>query len=102
MSYSTAPSQQNGASYSVASTHQNGSYTATHHSQEGIPQGHSETPQQNGYDGYDGTSDSEFDDTDDDQLNEYVNLRTWHDGQNGSNSPTNQDDRWANTPLNGS
>ena len=93
MSYSTAPSQQNGATYSVASTHQNVSYTATHHSQEGIPQGQSETPQQNGYDGYDGTSDSEFDDTDDDQLNEYVNLRTWHDGENGSNSPTNQDDR---------
>lgn len=91
MSYSIAPSQPHGTSYSVTSTHQNGSYIATHHSQEGSPNGHSETPHQNGYDGYDST-DSDFDDTDDDQLNDYVNLKTWHEGQNGSNSSTNQDD----------
>ena len=105
MSYSTAPSQQNGTSYSVAATQQNVAYSATHH-QGGSPQSYSSTPQQNGYDGhngdhaapqqngydgYDSSSDSEFDDADDHY--DYVNLRQWHDAENGSNSSTNQDDR---------
>ena len=110
VSYSTAPSQQNGTSYSVAATQQNVAYSATHH-QGGhepgdSPQSYSLTPQQNGYDdyngnpaapqqngcdGYDSSSDSEFDDGDDQY--DYVNLRQWHDAENGSNSSTNQDDR---------
>lgn len=110
MSYSTAPSQQNGTSYSVAATQQNVTYSATHHQgrhQLGdSPQSYSSTPQQNGYDGYNGnpaapqqngcdgydsSSDSEFDDGNDQC--DYVNLRQWHDAENGSNSSTNQDDR---------
>jgi len=110
MSYSTAPSQQNGTSYSVAAIQPNVSYSATHHQggheQGGSPQSYSSTPHQNGYDGYDGnhgapqqngydgydsSSDSEFDDGDDQY--DYVNLRQWHDAENGSNSSTNQDDR---------
>ena len=110
MSYSTAPSQQNGTSYSVAATQQNVAYSATHHQegheQGGSPQSYNSTPQQNGYNGYNGnppapqqngydgynsSSDSEFDDADDQY--DYVNLRQWHDAENGSNSSTNQDDR---------
>ena len=126
MSYSTAPSQQKGPSYSVAATQQNVAYSATHHQGGhelgGSPQSYSTTPQQNGcnsyngnpaaprqngydgyngnlaapeqqngYDGYDSSSGSEFDDGDDQY--DYVNLRQWHDAENGSNSTTNQDDR---------
>lgn len=110
MSYSTAPSQQNGTSYSVAATQQNVAYSATHHQggheQGGSSKSYSSTPlhngydgynsnraapQQNGYDGYDSSSDSEFDEVDDQY--DYVNLRQWHDAENGSNSSTNQDDR---------
>ena len=110
MSYSTAPSQKNGTSYSVAATQQNVAYSATHH-QGGhelgdSPQSYSSTPQQNGYDGYNGnpaapqqngydgydsSSDSEFDDGDDQY--DYVNLRQWHDPGNGSNSSANQVER---------
>ena len=93
MSYTTAPSQTNGTSYSVATTQQNVAYTtATHHQaghdQGGGPQDYTAAPQENGYDGYDSSSDSEFDEVDDQY--DYVNLRQWHDG---SNSTTNQDDR---------
>lgn len=125
MSYSTAPSQQNGTSYSVAATQKNVAYSAAHHQggheQGGSPQSYSSTPQQNGYDsyngtpaapqhngydgyngtptvpqhngydGYDSSSDSEFDEVDDQY--DYVNLRQWHDAENGSNSSANQDDR---------
>ena len=110
MSYSTAPSQKNGTSYSVAATQQNVAYSATHHQAGhelgGSPQSYSSNPQQNGYDGYNGnpaapqqngydgydsSSDSEFDDGDDQY--DYVNLRQWHDAENGSNTSTNQDDR---------
>ena len=112
--YSHATSQQNGpyshSAYSTAATHQNGTYSHATSQQNGTyypattqqnvihsnHHGDNTAYQENGYDGYD-SSDSEFDDTDDDHLYDYVNLKQWNGAENGTNESADQDSHYQHS-----
>ena len=113
--YSTASAKQNGfqnhvtsqkseSYYSRDAVQQNGVFNNPETLQNGThSNGIHEHQLDNGYDGYD-SSDSEFDDSENDHAYDYVNLKEWTGAEHGTtNSATDQDvyieqcDRWANT-----
>ena len=101
--YSTASAKQNGfqnhvtsqkseSYYSRDAVHQNGVFNNPETLQNGThSNGIHEHQLDNGYDGYD-SSDSEFDDSENDHAYDYVNLKEWTGAEHGTtNSATDQD-----------
>ena len=101
--YSTASAKQNGfqnhvtsqkseSYYSRDAVHQNGVFNNPETLQNGTrSNGIHEHHPDNGYDGYD-SSDSEFDDSENDHAYDYVNLKEWTSAEHGTaNSATDQD-----------
>ena len=101
--YSTASAKQNGfqnhvtsqkseSYYSRDAVHQNGVFNNPETRQNGThSNGIHEHQLDNGYDGYD-SSDSEFDDSENDHAYDYVNLKEWTGAEHGTtNSATDQD-----------
>ena len=101
--YSTASAKQNGfqnhvtsqkseSYYSRDAVHQNGVFNNPETLQNGThSNGIHEHQPDNGYDGYD-SSDSEFDDSENDHAYDYVNLKEWTGAEHGTtNSATDQD-----------